>query len=289
MIGRLCHDRAELPRPAHGRGLRRPGGLHHGLAQHAALRRPGKATSATRATCRSAGFRPTRSPIGPSCPGRRSVPTCWCRSACRRRTSVTARSAWSRSSWCWASRRRPLPPWQWTANGTCRQWTTRNFERDCSRINRSWTGPVPGDIDPRKLAGIVLDDSSRGTSGVRPREQRRRVPSSATGYRHDGGEDRGKQWARYRPDLPQTGKYEVRLSYSANPNRATNVPVTIVHADGKTTVLVNQRKAAPLAEGFLSLGTFRFEKGKAGSVEISNRDVDGYVIIDAVQWRPVKE
>jgi hypothetical protein len=39
----------------------------------------------------------------------------------------------------------------------------------------------------------------------------------------------------------------------------------------------------------VSLGIFRFEKGKGGSVEISNKGVDGHVIIDAVQWLEVKD
>ena len=38
-----------------------------------------------------------------------SARTCSCRSACRRRTSRTARSAWSRCSWSWA-RRAGRPP-----------------------------------------------------------------------------------------------------------------------------------------------------------------------------------
>jgi hypothetical protein len=79
------------------------------------------------------------------------------------------------------------------------------------------------------------------------------------------------------------------MSYSANPNRASNVPVTIVHADGKSTVKVNQRKVAPLDGAFIGLGIFRFEAGETGYVEIGNRDVDGYVIIDTLQWLPAKD
>jgi len=40
---------------------------------------------------------------------------------------------------------------------------------------------------------------------------------------------------------------------------------------------------------FEPAGVFRFEKGKTGCVEIGNQHVDGYVIIDAVQWLLVKE
>jgi hypothetical protein len=152
-----------------------------------------------------------------------------------------------------------------------------------------WTGPArPGAIDARKLAGIVLDDDAAQRQGFEEQSSAM-LPFVNAGYRHDGGKDRGRQWARYTPDLPRTGKYEVRLSYAPSSNRATNVPVTITHADGKTTVKVNQRQPPSIDRAFVSLGTFRFEKGKTGSVEISNRDVDGYVIIDAVQWLPVKD
>jgi hypothetical protein len=153
-----------------------------------------------------------------------------------------------------------------------------------------WTGPkrAPAGLDARKLAGIVLDDAAAERRGF-DQVSRAVRPYVGDGYRHDGGQDRGGQWARYVPDLPHAGKYEVRLSYSPHPNRATNVPVTITHADGKATVKVNQRKAPPLDGTFVSLGTFRFEKGKAGSVEIGNQGADGHVIIDAVQWLPVPE
>ena len=62
-----------------------------------------------------------------------------------------------------------------------------------------------------------------------------------------------------------------------------------VHNTGKAVVKVNQRKAPTLDGAFVSLGVFRFEKGKAGHVEVSNEGVDGHVILDAVQWLPVKE
>ena len=152
-----------------------------------------------------------------------------------------------------------------------------------------WTGPKrAGGIDARKLAGVVVDDAAAERQGFEAVSSA--VPPFVNdGYRHDGGHDRGKQWARYRPDLPDAGRYEVRMSYSPNPNRATNVPVTVVHAGGKTTVKVNERQAPRIDQAFLSLGTFRFEKGKSGYVEITNEGVDGYVVIDAVQWLAVKE
>jgi hypothetical protein len=64
------------------------------------------------------------------------------------------------------------------------------------------------------------------------------------------------------------------------------VPVTVRHADGETAVTVNQRQPPTIDKAFVSLGTFRFEKGKGGSVVVNNKGADGYVVIDAVQWLP---
>jgi hypothetical protein len=152
-----------------------------------------------------------------------------------------------------------------------------------------WTGPKrEGGIDARKLAGIVLDDGAAERQGF---EQTSSAvpPYVGDSYRHDGGRDRGRQRARYTPELPKAGKYEVRLSYSPASNRASNVPVLVHHAGGETTVRVNQRKVPTLDRAFVSLGTFRFDKGKSGYVEIRNTDADGHVVMDAVQWLPVKD
>jgi hypothetical protein len=51
---------------------------------------------------------------------------------------------------------------------------------------------------------------------------------------------------------------------------------------------VNERKTPPIGKAFVSLGTFRFDKGKAGSVEVRNDGANGHVVIDAVQWLPAK-
>ena len=114
------------------------------------------------------------------------------------------------------------------------------------------------------------------------------MPWRGHGYRPDGNENKGKEHAKYTPDLPAAGLYEVRMSYSTNRNRASNLPVTIVHTDGKDSVSINERKAPPIDGAWISLGQFHFEKGKAGHVEIRNDGTDGYVVIDAVQWLPVK-
>ena len=115
------------------------------------------------------------------------------------------------------------------------------------------------------------------------------APFVGTAYRHDGNDRRRKQSAEFLPDLPAAGRYEVRLAYTANPNRATNVAVSVKHADGAEAVTVNQRKPPPIDKLWVSLGTFEFAKGKAGSVTVTNADADVYVVIDAIQWLPVEK
>jgi hypothetical protein len=140
-------------------------------------------------------------------------------------------------------------------------------------------------IDPKTLRGVVVDDEQAERKGFDAKSSAV-GPFVGAGYRHDGGTKDGKQSATYTPDLPKAGKYEVRLAYSPNPNRATNVPVTITHAGGTSTIKVNQQKAPPVSETFVSLGTFSFDKGTAARVGITNAGVDGYVVIDAVVFLP---
>ena len=137
-------------------------------------------------------------------------------------------------------------------------------------------------VDPATLKGTVVDDGQAELSG-------NWGSSSSTGtwvgreYRHDGNTADGRSIATFEAKL-KPGRYEVRLAYSHNGNRATNVPVVVRHADGEKTVVVNQKKAPPIANLFVSLGEFTFSADKPAAVTISNQKTNGYVIIDAVQW-----
>jgi hypothetical protein len=100
---------------------------------------------------------------------------------------------------------------------------------------------------------------------------------------HDANTEKGTKGIIYRLKIPTTGRYEVRMSYAAAPNRASNVPVSIEHAEGTQTVLVNQRKVPPIEQLFISLGNFGFTADKTAVITISNKDTDGIVGADAVQ------
>lgn len=138
-----------------------------------------------------------------------------------------------------------------------------------------------------KVAGILLDDDMAELKGAW--EVSTKQPALVgESYRHDNHGARGEVTAKFTPNIPVDGRYEVRLLYVANPNRAAKVSVTIQSADGEKTVLVNQKEEC-LVEGVpRALGTFAFKAGKQGSVTISNAGAVGFVNIDGVQFVPAE-
>jgi len=136
------------------------------------------------------------------------------------------------------------------------------------------------------LAGVVVDDLDAERRGFDRGSSAHSVYVDA-GYHHDNNANKGGETARFIPNLPAAGRYQVRVAYPHNANRATNVPVVIRHADGETRLMLNQRRKPSIDNLFEPVGEFRFEAGRLGQVEISNAGTDGYVVIDAVQWLPV--
>lgn len=133
------------------------------------------------------------------------------------------------------------------------------------------------------LAGVVLDNSQAVSRG-RWKSSSFSPKFIEEGYLHDENKGKGQKQVVFSPQFERGGRYEVRISYSAGGNRASNVPVTIEHQDGRDTVIVNQSQKPPIDGLFISLGTYRFEANNRASVTISNKGTDGHVIVDAVQW-----
>lgn len=144
--------------------------------------------------------------------------------------------------------------------------------------------------DPATLPGIVVDEGSAVLVG-KWQYSTHTPPYVGLGYLHDMKEGKGAKSATFTPDLPRDGLYEVRLAHCYNIRRATNTPVTIHHADGDTTVRINQQDVPEHGKLFRSLGKFRFTAGKNGWVRIANDGTDGklVVIADAVQWLPLED
>lgn len=140
-------------------------------------------------------------------------------------------------------------------------------------------------LDPRKLPGLVVDDSKAVLTG-RWRSSTSHPTYLGTGYLHDGALADGSCSATFTAKVPNPGKYEVRLIYTPNSNRASNVDVKVEHSQGTAAFKIDQRKK-PADQGlFLSLGNFEF--AGEGKLTVTNQGADGHVIVDGVQWLPVK-
>ncbi len=149
-----------------------------------------------------------------------------------------------------------------------------------------WTGPrrqAAEGTDPKALPGVVVDDAQARLTGEW-KTSGAIGPFVGDGYLHDDNAGKGAKSARFETKLPAAGRYEVRLAWSAGPNRASKVPVTIQHAGGESKVAVDQQKAPVLGRLFQPLGTFEFAADKPAVVTISNEGTAGHVIVDAVQW-----
>jgi hypothetical protein len=152
-----------------------------------------------------------------------------------------------------------------------------------------WTALLPIDpIRPESLPGIVMDETKARIVGEWQTSGFGRT-YIGDGFLHDRDESKGAKTVTFTPAIPRTGRYEVRFAFTPNANRAPNVPITILHADGEKTLTIDQREAPPIAGRFVSLGQFQFEKDGQGYVLISNEGTSGVVVVDALQLIPVEQ
>ncbi len=149
-----------------------------------------------------------------------------------------------------------------------------------------WKGPKAGPAAARanvKLDGIVLDDEEAKKTGdwTTSSSQSWKV---GVGYVHDGDSRKGELSLAFTPEIKEAGEYEITFHFPPFNNRASNVPVTIAVAGAEPrTVKVNQKIG-----GAAPLGKFTLAAGKSVTVTISNKETDGHVVCDAVQFRKVK-
>ncbi|MFN7562834.1 MAG: FAD-dependent oxidoreductase, partial [Prosthecobacter sp.] len=140
-------------------------------------------------------------------------------------------------------------------------------------------------VDPKKMDGVVVDDTQAVKTGDWS-EGGAATKFIGDGYAHDGNADKGRKSMLFVAKLPKAGQYEVFFAYTPNNNRASNVPVTVIHASGRKTTVVNEKKPSPPGATGEPLGTFEF--GTDASVLVETTGTDGHVVADGVQWVPVK-
>jgi hypothetical protein len=164
-----------------------------------------------------------------------------------------------------------------------------------TQLPAGYTPPAPvSDVKPSaaaiavtELPGLVLDDAQATITGKWSRSGSGGLSGYVgSGYIYRAGNAEGT--ARYEFQVPAPGTYEVRISYGAHENRASAAPITIESANGKPAkVAINQKTKPPLANGFVSAGTYEFAPGKPAAVVIGTGRADGNIHADAVQLLPV--
>ena len=89
--------------------------------------------------------------------------------------------------------------------------------------------------------------------------------------------------ARYQPDLPEGGFYPVYAWTRYGSDRAADQLYRVHHAGGETEVTINHRR---VGNGLVYLGTYYFEAGTGGYVEISNKSSESgrVVIADMIRF-----
>jgi hypothetical protein len=88
--------------------------------------------------------------------------------------------------------------------------------------------------------------------------------------------------ARYTPNIPVAGFYPVYAWAQDGSNRVPDQTYRITHTGGATEVKVNHQR---VGRGWVYLGTYYFNAGTSGYLEISNKSgSSGVVIADAVRF-----
>ena len=142
-------------------------------------------------------------------------------------------------------------------------------------------GPASG-IDAEKLGGIVIDDEAAEKSGEWTEG------TGLKGYVGYGYVYSSDQTAtiRFPFQIPDAGTYDVRVSYLPHENRGKHVRVVLTINGQSSETSIDMTRAAPLENGFLSLGTINAKPGAKGSVEFFAKGAGGNVHADAVQIVP---
>ena len=104
-----------------------------------------------------------------------------------------------------------------------------------------------------------------------------------TDLRFHAGGGTGAETVTWDAELPDgPGVYDVSVWYLAAAVLASDAPFTVNHADGSTTVVVNQQING---SQWVSLGSFNFDGGVSEGVTVSD-NASGWVVADAVKFEP---
>ena len=127
-----------------------------------------------------------------------------------------------------------------------------------------------------KLKGLVIDDVKAKLKGSWSKGDGLK-PNHGLGYQYAPH----PASATYNIRIKDSGKYEVRIHWLNHENRTTAAELTLTHANGKETIILDQTKT-PAQKTYTSLGTFEFVDVLPAKFTITSK-APGNLHIDAVQ------
>lgn len=168
-----------------------------------------------------------------------------------------------------------VQPWNRTDPGPHFDWNALVTEVNNRLGTSSSNDRIVDNVDPG--FSVISGSWSTGTSAA---------GKYGADYRFAGNTSGGTPTAvaEWRPNLPAGGDYEVAVWYPQGTNRADNAPFAVTHANGTTSVPVNQQTNGG---AWVVLGTFPFFTGTSGYVRLGNNCNPSVVIADAVRFRSV--
>ncbi|HVR75216.1 MAG TPA: FG-GAP-like repeat-containing protein [Planctomycetota bacterium] len=127
---------------------------------------------------------------------------------------------------------------------------------------------------------VIIDNGDPGTTPIGP------WPLSGTQFQHGPDSLTSKDGPRYmwEADLPDAGAHEVLVWWTVTSSRSQSVPIEVRHADGASTLLVDQTKDIGI---WHSLGIFDFRRSATVILTCPNDGGSGSV--DAVRFRPISD
>ncbi len=133
----------------------------------------------------------------------------------------------------------------------------------------------------------IMDDGDARLTGDwnvvdRNRQEYAGARYHGEGFRIDDGTFGEHVTAQYIFPALRPGAYRVSISYPAAPNRASNVRVVVIDAEGKHEVDVDQTVPAERGK-FFEIGDYRLDASQPLVVRFDNEGLFGRLAIDAVK------
>ncbi len=129
---------------------------------------------------------------------------------------------------------------------------------------------------------VIVDDESKGFS-TRGYWAKSGSKGYGKNYRYVYSKGNVTAAATYTPEIPEAGWYWVSTYYRNGNNRSKDTRYIVRHAGGESVVSINQETHGLT---WVYLGQFYFEKGKMGSVTLTNQssDLNQAIIADAIRF-----